>query len=499
MELEGDAGHPVDHSGELVKRLLSTALLAVSASTGLCICGSFASAATAAPPRVIPRSGWGADESLRFDRTHREIWPRTFWPIQKIIVHHTETQNNDPNPAETIRSIYRDSARLQGLGDIPYNFLIDEQGRIYEGRYSRPYARGETPTGEDQYGNGVTAGHAYGHNAGTVGIALLGSLGRVDATPSARTALERLVAWISGTHQIDPFGSSGYRNPMTGRTTAFPNIAGHRDVNETDCPGQAFYTTLPQVRTDVSALIAGRSLPQSSHPQDARRVPRKPRLTAVERRESRAIDRLLRRHHVVSAGGRAKREVALAFHDGPGPYTTQVLDALRRTRAAATFFDIGDSVIYHSDVVVAERNRAFAVGNLTESYASLTRLSQNKQRREISDQSARLRSLGIPSPRLFSPPFGSYDRRTLEVLRRARMLMVLWSVDTRDYKRPGVQAILRNALHGVRPGSIILLHDGGGDRTQTVRAVPAIVHGLRSRGYKLVTVPRLMLDDPPRP
>jgi peptidoglycan-N-acetylglucosamine deacetylase len=66
------------------------------------------------------------------------------------------------------------------------------------------------------------------------------------------------------------------------------------------------------------------------------------------------------------------------------------------------------------------------------------------------------------------------------VLRRNRMLMVLWSVETRDYKRPGVQAIVRNALHGARPGSIILLHDGGGDRTQTVSALPAIVQGFRS-------------------
>jgi peptidoglycan/xylan/chitin deacetylase (PgdA/CDA1 family) len=77
--------------------------------------------------------------------------------------------------------------------------------------------------------------------------------------------------------------------------------------------------------------------------------------------------------------------------------------------------------------------------------------------------------------------------------------MVLWSVDTQDYKRPGTQSIVRSALQGARPGSIILLHDAGGDRTQTTEALAAIVHGLRSRGYKLVTVPRMMLDDPPRP
>jgi peptidoglycan/xylan/chitin deacetylase (PgdA/CDA1 family) len=77
------------------------------------------------------------------------------------------------------------------------------------------------------------------------------------------------------------------------------------------------------------------------------------------------------------------------------------------------------------------------------------------------------------------------------------MLMVLWTVDTGDYRRPGTAAIVRAALAGARPGAIILLHDGGGNRAQTVAALPKIIAGLRSRGYRLVTVPRLLLDNPP--
>jgi N-acetylmuramoyl-L-alanine amidase len=209
-----------------------------------------------AQPNVIPRSGWGADESLRFDASGREIWPPAFYPIQKVIVHHTATQNNDPDPAATIRSIYQYHAVTQGWGDIGYNFVIDESGRIYEGRYSRPYASAESPTGEDLSGNGVTAAHTQGYNSGTVGIALLGTLTNQDATPAARSALEHLTAWIDDTHGIDPQGSALYTNPVSGMQATFANIAGHRDLAATECPGGAFYATLPTIRSDVAALIA---------------------------------------------------------------------------------------------------------------------------------------------------------------------------------------------------------------------------------------------------
>jgi hypothetical protein len=207
-------------------------------------------------PAVIPRSGWGADESLRFDSNGNEIWPPAFYPVQKLIVHHTATQNNDPDPAATIRSIYYYHAVTQGWGDIGYNFLIDEAGNIYEGRYSRASAPGESPTGQDLNGNGVTGAHAQGYNSGTVGIALLGTLTNQDATPAARSALERLLAWEADEHGIDPQGSSLYTNPVSGTQAKFPNIAGHRDVAATECPGGTFYATLPTIRSDVAGLIA---------------------------------------------------------------------------------------------------------------------------------------------------------------------------------------------------------------------------------------------------
>jgi peptidoglycan/xylan/chitin deacetylase (PgdA/CDA1 family) len=74
---------------------------------------------------------------------------------------------------------------------------------------------------------------------------------------------------------------------------------------------------------------------------------------------------------------------------------------------------------------------------------------------------------------------------------------VLWSVDTFDYTQPGTRQIVRRVLAGAKPGAIVLMHDGGGNRSQTLAALPAIVRGLRSKGYTLVTVPQLLLHDPP--
>jgi len=77
------------------------------------------------------------------------------------------------------------------------------------------------------------------------------------------------------------------------------------------------------------------------------------------------------------------------------------------------------------------------------------------------------------------------------------MLMVLWSVDSGDYARPGVEQIVDRVVSAARPGAIVLLHDGGGDRSQTVAAIPKIVKRLRAKHYRLVTVPQLLRDDPP--
>lgn len=217
-----------------------------------------AAGAAVAQPAITPRSAWGAEESYRF-RNGAEYWKQEYFPIQKLIVHHTATRNRDPDPKATIRSIYYYHAVEQDWGDIGYNFLIDETGVVYKGRYSSA-TTADRLDGENEEGKGVRAGHAFGFNAGTVGVAFLGTFtGKNNATAMARSSLEKFLAWEASNplHVLDPLGSSTYVNPVDGTTkTNLSNIAGHKDVNATECPGGTFYRTLPSVRKNVAGLIA---------------------------------------------------------------------------------------------------------------------------------------------------------------------------------------------------------------------------------------------------
>ncbi len=231
-----------------------------SDGTGATVVGSGAAidAAMAQSP-VISRAGWGANESLRFDAGGHERWPPSFNPVQKFFVHHTAGRNGDPNPVATIRAIHYNHAVIRGWGDIGYNFLIDEAGRIYEGRHARTYAPGEVPTSEDLAGNVVRGGHAKGFNDGSMGIALLGTFTTQGPTFAARASLKRLLAWEAERHGINPQGYGLYTNPVTGLQKSLWNIPGHRDVDATSCPGNALYATLPGLRIAVANRIAAAS------------------------------------------------------------------------------------------------------------------------------------------------------------------------------------------------------------------------------------------------
>jgi peptidoglycan/xylan/chitin deacetylase (PgdA/CDA1 family) len=223
-------------------------------------------------------------------------------------------------------------------------------------------------------------------------------------------------------------------------------------------------------------------------------IPVKPGVPVVD--EGRAVSATLAYTPWVREGGGTAREVALTFDDGPGPYTSQVLSVLEREHVRATFFAIGKMERYFSESTVRQLQDGDVVGDHTQTHPLLARLSAREQREELFEGIVRIELVGGPRPRLFRPPYGSFNAITMRELHALGLLMVLWSADTGDYQQPGVPVIVQRALAGAHPGAIILMHDGGGDRSQTVGALPEIIHGLRRRGYRLVTVPQLLADSP---
>jgi peptidoglycan/xylan/chitin deacetylase (PgdA/CDA1 family) len=213
--------------------------------------------------------------------------------------------------------------------------------------------------------------------------------------------------------------------------------------------------------------------------------------------EENAINSVLAYTPAVRSGGAHGNEVALTFDDGPGPYTQQLVATLDKLGVHATFFAIGSQEQYFSAGTLAEIKSGDAIGDHTETHPMMASLSAHDQYEELFDQMAQIEVLGGRRPRLFRPPYGSFNATTFHELHHLRLLMILWSVDTADYTLPGVSAIVHTALAGAKPGAIILMHDGGGNRSETIAALPAIVKGLRKRGLRPVTVPQLLKDDPP--
>jgi peptidoglycan-N-acetylglucosamine deacetylase len=251
-------------------------------------------------------------------------------------------------------------------------------------------------------------------------------------------------------------------------------------------------------------LLAGGSgsrAPRRAAPVTLARVRHLPHRQLLDSpaQERRAVSRVLAYTPFVKEGPDRGRDVALTFDDGPGPYTPQLLSVLERYHVRATFFEIGKMFRYFGESTEREIKDGDVIGDHTETHPPMADLSAHDQYEELFEQIARAELLGAPRPDLFRPPYGSFNATTMRQLARLHLLMVLWSVDTEDYLQPGVGVIVSRALSGAHAGAIILMHDAGGDRSQTIAALPKIIAGLRSRGYRLVTVPQLLTDDPPPP
>ncbi|HEX2382855.1 MAG TPA: N-acetylmuramoyl-L-alanine amidase, partial [Acidimicrobiales bacterium] len=203
-------------------------------------------------PFITPRSRWSADESLRCpDASYASN-------VTFAVVHHTVNSNSyGPNDsAALVRGIYYFHTQVNGWCDIGYNFLIDRFGQVFEGRYGG-------------INRAVIGAHAGGFNAGSTGVALIGSFDSSPVPTQTYQSLRSLLDWKLAYHHVDPMGATTrtvadsdcncQRYPV-GSTVTIPTITSHRDLDFTDCPGAFMYALLPQLRADV-AMDIGRQGP----------------------------------------------------------------------------------------------------------------------------------------------------------------------------------------------------------------------------------------------
>ncbi|WP_326549785.1 peptidoglycan recognition protein family protein [Micromonospora sp. NBC_01813] len=215
-------------------------------------------------PRYLSRAAWGADESYRLDQAGNLVWPSEFIPVQTLTVHHTGFEDGESDPAATVRAIYYAQAVGSGWGDIGYHLLIDDQGRVYEGRYSDPdpvpvFGPQRLPDGRPQM---VNAAHVGGFNAGNLGVCLIGDFTSRQPTQAAVRALTAVLAKLSAACRLDPTGTTTYVNPFNAYEATLATIPGHRDwyfanplAGPTECPGNDFYPRLATIRQEVADLL----------------------------------------------------------------------------------------------------------------------------------------------------------------------------------------------------------------------------------------------------
>ena len=182
--------------------------------------------------------------------------------------------------------------------------------------------------------------------------------------------------------------------------------------------------------------------------------------------------------------------VALTFDDGPGSLTGTLLDRLEAAGVVATFFVLGQNVRIHPDLVTRMVRSGMVVANHTWDHRDMKRLSLSEARSEVDRTSAEIARVTGVSTTLLRPPYGSMSPQTATL----GQAIILWDVDTEDWKNRDASITTTRALATVRPGSIILMHD---IHASTIEAVPAIIAGLKARGFTLVTVPVLLGNPQP--
>jgi peptidoglycan/xylan/chitin deacetylase (PgdA/CDA1 family) len=237
----------------------------------------------------------------------------------------------------------------------------------------------------------------------------------------------------------------------------------------------------------------GRAAEAAAPPRHVERTPAAREPTTGK--EDAAVKRFVKLGHPIWCGGHRGRYVALTFDDGPGPYTTRyALKIFKQFDTRVTWFLVGR--LLSSYPKVPRREEAFGpLGDHTWSHADLPGLTLGSMANEIASAQNAIEKAGGRPVTLFRPPFGAHNAAIDLEAKSLGMLEVLWNVDSRDSQGADWNGITREVLDHVRTGSIVLLHE---NRGQTIRALKfKILPALRKRGFKTVTIPQMLVVNPP--
>ena len=224
----------------------------------------------------------------------------------------------------------------------------------------------------------------------------------------------------------------------------------------------------------------------------ASKHPTKPKTTAISTQTTVHAPML---NYPLFNGNTHIPEIALTFDDGPNPYyTPQVLAILQRYGVKATFFDVGYLVADYPNIVRQEHNQENLVANHSWSHPDLTYFSAQAIQSQLTSTSHIIQATIGVRPTFFRPPYGAINNTVLAQARNLHYTTVLWDESAADWTLPGANVIVSRIVNSARNGAIILLHDGGGNRAQTIAALPIIIATLKSRGFKFVTIQQLVDD-----
>jgi peptidoglycan/xylan/chitin deacetylase (PgdA/CDA1 family) len=193
-----------------------------------------------------------------------------------------------------------------------------------------------------------------------------------------------------------------------------------------------------------------------------------------------------------SSSSARQKTVALTFDGGPSGYTPKIERILQRKHVRATFFWVGSRTFGWEKVVRRISDKGHEIANHSWFHDDLTTLPADAVRRDLARTNRRLARLTGERPTIFRPPYGAVNPQVRQVAAGLGLRTVIWDADSLDWTSPGCEEIVRLVAERVRPGAIVLLHDGGGDRRQTVCALPQIIRNLRSRNYRFVTTSKAL-------